>query len=256
MVSSRLQPRRVARELALLALGTLRSREKQPDLSLEKLISTAVVALAGQVHEALETASDELKRGQERLLMSDTRASNMTSARTMVQESISLTQDAINRLGTALELPEFIQLTNRQEVRTYAVEILTVVDRHETEIDDLLNRCLLNWRTQRLPRIDRDLLRVAIAEMNYLGLNERIAINEAVELAKRYSDEEGYRFINGALRRVSNRLKSAVQELGESEETQSNPPAVISTNKPTLPEKPIKRENPVSENDSVLPSVE
>jgi N utilization substance protein B len=44
--------------------------------------------------------------------------------------------------------------------------------------------------------------------MSFLGLPERVAINEAVELAKRYSDEEGHRFINGVLRRVSDRIKT------------------------------------------------
>ena len=43
--------------------------------------------------------------------------------------------------------------------------------------------------------------------MAYLNLPHQVAINEAVELAKRYSEEDGYRFINGVLRRVSDRLK-------------------------------------------------
>jgi N utilization substance protein B len=41
-----------------------------------------------------------------------------------------------------------------------------------------------------------------------LGIPERVAINEAIELAKRYGDEEGHRFINGVLRRVSDRIKA------------------------------------------------
>jgi N utilization substance protein B len=46
-----------------------------------------------------------------------------------------------------------------------------------------------------------------VAEVSFLGIPDRVAINEAVELAKRYSDEEGHRFINGVLRRVTDRLK-------------------------------------------------
>ncbi len=66
----------------------------------------------------------------------------------------------------------------------------------------------MDWQVQRLVRIDRDLLRIAITEICYLGTPERIAINEAVELAKTYGDEEGHRFINGVLRRVVEQLKS------------------------------------------------
>ena len=60
----------------------------------------------------------------------------------------------------------------------------------------------------RLARIDRDILRIAVAEILYLGFGESGAINEAVELAKRYSGDEGYRFINGVLRRVTEQIKS------------------------------------------------
>jgi N utilization substance protein B len=51
-------------------------------------------------------------------------------------------------------------------------------------------------------------LRIAVAEISFLGLPTRVAINEAVELAKRYSDDEGHRFINGVLRRVTDRINA------------------------------------------------
>ena len=58
--------------------------------------------------------------------------------------------------------------------------------------------------------IDRDILRLAVTEIVYLGLEERIAINEAIELAKRYSDDQGRKLINGVLRRVTEQLKAEV----------------------------------------------
>ncbi|NEO00992.1 MAG: transcription antitermination factor NusB, partial [Moorea sp. SIO3I7] len=64
------------------------------------------------------------------------------------------------------------------------------------------------WQLKRLPRIDRDILRMAVAEISFLGIPDRVAINEAVELAKRYSDEEGHRFINGVLRRANELIKT------------------------------------------------
>ena len=71
-----------------------------------------------------------------------------------------------------------------------------------------MERSLIDWQLNRLARIDRDILRIAVAEMEYLALEPSIAINEAVELAKRYSEEEGYKFINGVLRRVTEQLKA------------------------------------------------
>ncbi|MFM6278839.1 MAG: transcription antitermination protein NusB, partial [Dolichospermum sp.] len=54
-----------------------------------------------------------------------------------------------------------------------------------------------------------DILQIATAEIQFMQVPDSIAINEAVELAKRYSGEDGHRFINGVLRRVSERKKTA-----------------------------------------------
>ena len=65
-----------------------------------------------------------------------------------------------------------------------------------------------NWQLSRLPRLDRDILRVGAAEMKYVGVDPRAAINEAVELSKRYGSEDSYRFINAVLGRVTRQLQS------------------------------------------------
>lgn len=208
-----MQPRRIARELALLSLSQLpASPEKLGTQQLSSVMLAAIRTLTSEVQEALENASAELKRGSDRLLNSETRATDVQSARAMVSDAIELTTAAINRVGTAVELPEFIQLANQQEVRAYALELLTNVNRRRTEIDELLTAALLDWQLNRLPRIDRDILRLATCEIVYLGIPEKVAINEAVDLANRYSDEEGRRFINGVLRRVSDRLKAQAHQ--------------------------------------------
>ncbi|HAA32499.1 MAG TPA: transcription antitermination factor NusB, partial [Cyanobacteria bacterium UBA8553] len=198
-----MQPRRIARELALLSLSQMPNAPERLDAQqLNNLVLASVRTLTGEIHEALETAAAELKRGSERLLSSETRATDVRSARAMVADAIELTEKAINRLGTAVEIPEVVQLTNQQDVRTYTMEIIKTINRRQAEIDEVLTQALQDWQLKRLPRIDRDILRIAVAEMSFLGLPERVAINEAVELAKRYSDDEGHRFINGVLRRV------------------------------------------------------
>jgi N utilization substance protein B len=129
----------------------------------------------------------------------------------MVVDAIELAEKAINRLGTAVEMPEVIQLSNQHEVRSYALELLKTINRRQAEIDEILTQALQDWQLNRVPRIDRDILRLAVVEISFLGVPERVAINEAVELAKRYSDDEGHRFINGVLRRVSDRIKAAAR---------------------------------------------
>lgn len=204
-----MQARRIARELALLSLSQLPANpEKLQAQQLQNLVLASVRTLTTEVQDTIETASAELSRGSERLLSSQTRAADILSARAMVQEAIDLTQAAINRLGSALDLPEVVQLANQQEVRNYALELVSLVQQRRTEIDQVLNESMVDWQMHRLARIDQDILRIALAEIMYLGLDSRMAINEAIEIAKRYSDDEGPRFINGVLRRVSDKLKA------------------------------------------------
>ncbi|MDX2213510.1 MAG: transcription antitermination factor NusB [Oculatellaceae cyanobacterium bins.114] len=204
-----MQARRIARELALLSISQLPSNaEKLQAQQLQNLLLAAVRTLLSEIQDTLETASAELERGSDRLLSSETRAVDLRSARAMVKESIDLAQTAINRLGTAVELPELIQLANQQEVRDYALDLLSHVQSHRDEINRVLSENMVEWKLERLARIDQDILRIAVTEILYLGTPDRVAINEAVELAKRYSGDEGHRFINGVLRRVSDALKA------------------------------------------------
>ena len=209
-MSPRQQPRRIARELALLSLSQIKGNpENLEQQTLNDLILVAVRTLTLEIQETLETAAAEISRGNERILASDTKATNLKSAQTMVQEAISLTHNAINRLGTVIDFPEIVQLSSQYEVREYALELIGTVYRRRAEIEQELTGALVDWQLHRLPRIDRDILQIAVAEMLYLDLPQKVAINEAIELAKRHSDDEGYRFINGVLRRVTNKLNES-----------------------------------------------
>jgi N utilization substance protein B len=202
-----MQARRIARELALLSASQLPNKLDQLEASqLQDILVAAVRTLTAEVREALEVAVSELERGSERLLSSETRAADLISCRSMTREAIDLTQAAINRLGIALELPEFIQLANQKEVRSYALQILGQLKNHRDDVDAILNTAMVDWQLDRVVRLDRDILRIAVIEIQYLGIPDRVAISEAIELAKRYGDEDSYRFINGVLRRVNNYL--------------------------------------------------
>ncbi|BAZ04370.1 transcription antitermination factor NusB [Calothrix sp. NIES-3974] len=203
-------PRQIARELALLSLSQLPANPKKlTEQQLPKLVLAAVRTLTSEVQETLNSASAELQRSHDRVLSSETRASDLNTARTMLKEAISFTQTAINQLGAAVEFPELIQLANQdREVAKYALEIVQTVSANQNAIDAAIGSALVDWQVTRLAQIDRDILRIAVAEMDFLNVPDRIAINEAVELAKRYSEEEGHRFINGVLRRVTEQKKA------------------------------------------------
>ncbi len=202
-----MQARRISRELALLSVSQFPANPEHLDQSqLQSLVVAAVRTLTAEVRETLEIAVSELERGNNRLLTSETRAADIQSSRAMTREAIDLTQSAINRLGHVLDLPEFIELANQQIVREYALELLRTLKTHRKELDQLLGTVMIDWQVKRLVRLDQDILRLAIAEMMYLGIPNRIAINEAIELAKRYGEDDSHRFVNGVLRRVADHL--------------------------------------------------
>ncbi|MBH8564698.1 transcription antitermination protein NusB [Nostoc sp. CENA67] len=205
------KPQQIARELALLSLSQLPVNPKKlTEEHLPKLVLATVRTLRAEVQDTLDNAAAELQRSNDRLLTSETRASDLKTARNMLKEAVEYTQTAINQLGAAVEFPELIQLANQdKEVGRYAIQIVKVVNEERDIIDERIASALVDWQMTRLAQIDRDILRIAVAEMLFLGLPDSVAINEAVVLAKRYSGDEGHRFINGVLRRVTEQKKTA-----------------------------------------------
>ncbi len=85
-------------------------------------------------------------------------------------------------------------------VRAFATKILKGVRTHQTEIDQLIQRFAVDWSLARMPVVDRNILRCAIYELIWESeIPAAVTINEAVELAKRFADDEAQRFVNGLL---------------------------------------------------------
>ncbi|MCL6519680.1 MAG: transcription antitermination factor NusB [Armatimonadetes bacterium] len=82
----------------------------------------------------------------------------------------------------------------------FAEELVKGTLEHLKEIDERLKRLSVGWELQRQPAVDRNILRMAIFEILYLDqIPPSVSINEAVELAKKYSTEDSGRFVNGVL---------------------------------------------------------
>jgi N utilization substance protein B len=93
---------------------------------------------------------------------------------------------------------------NQDEIFGYARTIVDGVIEHNEEIDDLLETYSQGWSLDRMPNLDRAILRVAVWEILHNDdVPDPVAINEAVELAKELSTDESGSFINGLLSRIS-----------------------------------------------------
>jgi N utilization substance protein B len=93
------------------------------------------------------------------------------------------------------------------EVRGFAEDLFRVAMARQAEIDELILKNSKNWRIERMASVDRSLLRMAIGEM--LGMKSTpfpVVINEALEIARRYSAPESINFLNGLLDAVAHAI--------------------------------------------------
>lgn len=93
------------------------------------------------------------------------------------------------------------------EVRGFAEDLFRVSSTRMEEIDELIVANSRHWRLERMPAVDRNLLRMAIGEMlGFKGTPFPIVINEALEIGRRYSAPESINFLNGVLDAIARSL--------------------------------------------------
>jgi transcription antitermination protein NusB len=87
----------------------------------------------------------------------------------------------------------------RPERDPFVAELVRGTIEHVAAVDEQITKHAEHWRMERMPAVDRNILRMAVWEMSVGGAPPPVAIDEALELARRYSTEESVQFINGVL---------------------------------------------------------
>lgn len=198
--------RSLARELALLVLGQLSDQKSSAklDLAMEAVLDQAMASLMQHWRETLDSSASDLEQAQQSLLDSELQQGEVQTVgkvRDHLQASLSTAEQVLNGLSACMELPRLLLLGDQEHIRRGAMERVSLVLKRRESIDQQLDGVMEGWRLSRLPRLDRDILRLAVVDLRDLGTPAPVAFNEAVELANRYSDEQGRRMINGVLRR-------------------------------------------------------
>jgi N utilization substance protein B len=97
-----------------------------------------------------------------------------------------------------------------REVRALAEEYVRGVARHRRTIDDAIEGVSSNWRLDRMARVDRNVLRLAVFELQHRpDVPVKVVLNEAIEMGKKYGSESSGAFINGVLDRIAQDLPPA-----------------------------------------------
>jgi len=96
-----------------------------------------------------------------------------------------------------------------EEIKTYSRWLVEGILSHQEEIDTLIQSVSKHWRLARMAVVDRNILRLAVFELLYeKNIVPAIVINEAIEIAKKYSNQEAATFVNGLLDAVRKKLES------------------------------------------------
>ena len=88
----------------------------------------------------------------------------------------------------------------------FVSELVQGTIQHLAEVDERISRHAEHWRMERMPAVDRNILRLSVFEMTHLGTPAAVAIDEALELARKFSNEESVQFVNGVLDAVHREL--------------------------------------------------
>jgi N utilization substance protein B len=121
------------------------------------------------------------------------------------------------------EVRSFIErrLLGDRKLCEFTDGLISGVKEHQAQIDSIISQVAENWRLDRMAAIDRNILRLGAYEMLFCPeVPAKVAINEALELAKRYSTAQSSRFVNGILDRV---LQGQTQEPKEQAQTDGGP---------------------------------
>ena len=90
-----------------------------------------------------------------------------------------------------------------EDIRAFATELVTGVNKHQAEIDGLIKQFSEHWRLERMPTVDRNILRLGVFELlQREDIPAKGSINEAVDLGKKFGSEDSGAFINGILDRI------------------------------------------------------
>ena len=200
-----MQLKSISRELALLLLGQIKKKDINK-LNIESLLSKAIESLTQHWREQLDSCASQLEKANQELLDSEFQgdAGLLIKSRNHLKTCLIDSEHILNCLSESIELPRLLALVDQKEIRDLALKRVDLVIEKQDEIDHKLDSVMEGWRLKRLPRIDRDILRLAWVDLIDFNTPMAVTCNEAVDLANRYSDEQGRRMINGVLRKLQN----------------------------------------------------
>jgi len=212
-----MQARRAARELAFILFSQFDekianyTKDNMDDIiikSIRLLISNANDDLKISLGSLIDMKNriEDYEAEHETNLNRPMGASNIAVPMVMTSDMLSKINsmiDVAEKAVLGLEIAEFTALESQPEVKDFAVKIAQTFREHKSEVDETIKKYAIGWDFDRLVKMDKDILRIAISELLYIKeAPMKVVVDEAIELAKKYSTDDSASFVNGILAKV------------------------------------------------------
>ena len=200
--------RSLSRELSLISLGLIndnKGADELENINLDHILECAVESIVNHCRQELDECEINLENASQNLLESELYEidnSFFEKIRNEMKNSLANLESVMNILSDTLEFPKIVAITDQAEFTNDIKNRLLKVVHNITQIDKDIDEVMESWRFKRLPRIDRDILRLAYIDIKFLNTPVSVSCNEAVLLANKYSDTKGRKLINGVLRKL------------------------------------------------------
>lgn len=209
--------RRAARELTLILFSQLGEDLKQyKSKDFNQIIVNSIRTLTNNAYEELKLQAGSVVDMIQ--YIDEYEANHPTNLARPIESNdipvpIPLTSDMSGRLTSiadvcekafaALEIAEMSALEENSETKAYIKKLTNAYVENHEEIDDKIKKLAVGWDFARLVKTDKDILRISITELCFVKeAPMKVVVDEAVELAKRYSTEDSASFINAILAKV------------------------------------------------------
>ena len=204
--------RTLSRELSLLSLGLIKDDINQnnfdiDDINFESIFESGIELMINHCKQELAECEGNIEIIYGKILdseLSEFKNELFEKSRNELKETVSYIEKVMNILSDIIDFPKLIAISDQIAVRADIQNRISKVLNNLYSIDSNIDNVMEGWRFKRLPRIDRDILRLAFVDIEYLNIPVSVACNEAVNLANKYSDKQGRKMINGILRRLQN----------------------------------------------------
>ena len=199
--------RSLSRELSLLALGLVKDNGDTQinKTTVEGIFESAVDTLINHCRDELDNCEADLEKVSQYIFDSELQEgviSSFANSREEIKKSLYKFESLMTTLSLILDFPKLILSSDQVDIRKDVYERISNTVNNIQTIDFKIDQVMEGWRLKRLPRVDRDILRLAYVDINFLNTPLAVACDEAVNLANKYSDTKGRKMINGVLRRL------------------------------------------------------